>query len=82
MTARSAEAGRQEMTRLDRRLRDIAWGLLLMLTGSVWLVPVERLPTDLRLLDEGRLVDLPMLAIGLLLFGAARLVRQRRPPSA
>ena len=29
-------------TQLDRRLNDIGWGLLLMLTGAVWLLP----PTD------------------------------------
>jgi hypothetical protein len=29
---------------LDRRLHDIGWGLLLMLTGMIWLVPVERVP--------------------------------------
>jgi hypothetical protein len=29
---------------LDRRLHDIGWGLLLMLTGMVWLVPAERVP--------------------------------------
>lgn len=82
MTARSVEAGRREMARLDPRLRDIAWGLLLILAGAVWLVPVERLPTDLRLLDEARRLDLPMLAIGLLLLGAARLVRRMLPPTA
>lgn len=29
---------------LDRRLHDIGWGLLLMLTGVIWLVPAERVP--------------------------------------
>lgn len=29
---------------LDRRLHDIAWGLLFTLTGVVWLVPEERVP--------------------------------------
>jgi hypothetical protein len=29
---------------LDRRLHDVAWGLLLMLTGVVWLLPDEDLP--------------------------------------
>ena len=29
---------------LDRRLHDIGWGLLLMLTGMIWLVPAERVP--------------------------------------
>ena len=26
---------------LDRRLHDIGWGLLLMLTGMIWLVPAR-----------------------------------------
>jgi cation transport ATPase-like protein len=29
---------------LDRRLHDIGWGLMLMLTGMIWLVPAERVP--------------------------------------
>lgn len=29
---------------LDRSLHDIAWGLLLTLTGAVWLVPSDRVP--------------------------------------
>lgn len=36
-------AGSRE-ARLDRRLHDIAWGLLLMITGIVWLVPDDRVP--------------------------------------
>ena len=28
----------------DRRLHDIGWGLLLMLTGGVWLMPPETVP--------------------------------------
>lgn len=28
----------------DRRLHDIGWGLLLMLTGGVWLMPPESVP--------------------------------------
>jgi hypothetical protein len=29
---------------LDRRLSDIGWGLLFMLTGLVWMVPSEQVP--------------------------------------
>ena len=29
---------------LDRRLSDIGWGLLFMLTGLVWMVPAEQVP--------------------------------------
>jgi hypothetical protein len=29
---------------LDRRLNDIGWGLLLMLTGAVWLLPAADVP--------------------------------------
>ena len=35
---------------LDRRLHDIGWGLLLMLTGIIWLVPAERVPEGAWLL--------------------------------
>jgi len=33
-----------DAARLDRRLSDIGWGLLFMLTGLVWMVPAERVP--------------------------------------
>ena len=36
--------------RLDRRLHDIGWGLLLMLTGMIWLVPADRVPEGAWLL--------------------------------
>jgi hypothetical protein len=29
---------------LDRRLSDIGWGLLFMLTGLVWIVPSQQVP--------------------------------------
>lgn len=29
---------------LDRRLHDIGWGLLFMLTGIIWIVPAESVP--------------------------------------
>lgn len=29
---------------LDRRLHDVTWGLLLLITGIVWLVPREQVP--------------------------------------
>ena len=35
---------------LDRRLHDIGWGLLLMLTGMIWLVPADRVPEGAWLL--------------------------------
>lgn len=35
---------------LDRRLHDIAWGLLLLITGTIWLVPRDRVPEDAWLL--------------------------------
>jgi hypothetical protein len=37
-------------TQLDSRLHDIGWGLLLMLTGTIWLVPAERVPEGAWLL--------------------------------
>ena len=37
-------------TLLDRRLHDVGWGLLLMLTGMIWLVPADRVPEGAWLL--------------------------------
>lgn len=31
-------------TQLDRRLNDMGWGLLLMLTGAIWLLPAATVP--------------------------------------
>ena len=36
--------GGADDTRLDRRLADIGWGLLFMLTGLIWMVPAEQVP--------------------------------------
>lgn len=56
------EAGRSERSamranthendgrQLDRRLHDVGWGLLLMLTGLIWLVPADRVPEGAWLL--------------------------------
>jgi len=33
-----------EDTQLDRRLSDIGWGLLFVLTGLVWMAPVHQVP--------------------------------------
>lgn len=30
--------------RLDRRLNDVGWGCLLMLTGALWLLPASAVP--------------------------------------
>lgn len=35
---------------LDRRLQDVGWGLLLMLTGLLWLLPADRVPEGAWLL--------------------------------
>lgn len=35
---------------LDRRLHDVTWGLLLLITGIVWLVPREQVPEGTWLL--------------------------------
>jgi hypothetical protein len=35
---------------LDRRLHDVGWGLLLMLTGLLWLLPADRVPESAWLL--------------------------------
>lgn len=39
-----------DTTRLDHRLSDIGWGLLLMLTGLVWIVPEQQVPDGTWLL--------------------------------
>lgn len=33
-----------DAAQLDRRLSDIGWGLLFMLTGVIWMVPTEQVP--------------------------------------
>jgi hypothetical protein len=35
---------------LDRRLNDLGWGLLLMLTGAIWLLPEAQVPPGTWLL--------------------------------
>lgn len=96
---------------LDRRLSDIGWGLLFILTGLIWMVPDQQVPTgtwlfgvaailigvnvvrylkriavsgfsvvlgSLALLAAiGQLwrVDLPLLAICLLVIGASLVVK-------
>ncbi len=35
---------------LDRRLHDVAWGLLLLITGIIWLVPRDQVPEGAWLL--------------------------------
>jgi hypothetical protein len=44
MTTASIGDSSERRAALDRSLHDIAWGLLLILTGAVWLVPAERVP--------------------------------------
>jgi hypothetical protein len=41
MTNESIDAGGAN---LNKRLSDIGWGLLFLLTGVIWLVPGERVP--------------------------------------
>jgi hypothetical protein len=42
MTTTAAQPVRD--LQLDRRLNDVGWGLLLMLTGAIWLVPSAIVP--------------------------------------
>ena len=44
MTTASIGDAPDHRAALDTSLHDIAWGLLLTLTGVVWLVPDERIP--------------------------------------
>jgi hypothetical protein len=39
-----SEQGVRE-SQLDRRLNDIGWGLLLILTGAIWLLPPAAVPS-------------------------------------
>jgi hypothetical protein len=41
MAEMSKEAG---FSHLDRRLSEIGWGLLFMLTGLLWIVPEQKVP--------------------------------------
>ena len=41
MTSGSADTG---STNLNKRLSDIGWGMLFLLTGLIWLMPGERVP--------------------------------------
>lgn len=34
----------QDTHELERRLNDVGWGLLLMLTGALWLLPADVVP--------------------------------------
>jgi hypothetical protein len=40
----SAASRSSRETELDHLLHDVGWGLLLMLTGLIWLVPSDRVP--------------------------------------
>jgi hypothetical protein len=96
---------------LDRRLSDIGWGLLFMLTGLIWMVPPEDVPEGTWLFGVAAIliginvvrylkhigmsgfslvlgflallgalgqmwrVDLPLLAICLLIIGASLIVK-------
>ncbi len=46
----STEAHARDDGQLDRRLHDMGWGLLLMLTGFLWLLPADRVPEGAWLL--------------------------------
>ena len=38
------DATRERHARLDRRLHDVTWGLLLLMTGVIWLFPSSQIP--------------------------------------
>lgn len=46
----NADSHETDDGQLDRRLHDVGWGLLLMLTGLIWLVPADRVPEGAWLL--------------------------------
>jgi hypothetical protein len=39
-----SEPARTRSTRLNRRLHDVTWGLLLLMTGVIWQVPSSNVP--------------------------------------
>lgn len=41
---------------LDRRLEAIAWGLFLIMTGAIWLVPEQQIPQGTWLIGTGVLL--------------------------
>lgn len=41
---------------LDRRLEAIAWGLFLIMTGAIWLVPEQQVPQGTWLIGTGVLL--------------------------
>jgi hypothetical protein len=50
---RTVSHGPQKKSGLNRRIEDIGWGLLLVLTGGVLLVPDERIPQGSWLIGAG-----------------------------
>ena len=44
MSSDSSKEVGAEGAQLDRRLNDIGWGLLFMLTGLIWMVPTDQVP--------------------------------------
>lgn len=48
--AMRADTHESDDGQLDHRLHDVGWGLLLMLTGLIWLVPGDRVPEGAWLL--------------------------------
>lgn len=46
----TTDAHSTDAHQLDRRLHDVGWGLLLMLTGLLWLLPAGRVPEGAWLL--------------------------------
>jgi hypothetical protein len=41
---RTGDSVTAHRTQLDRWLRDIGWGLLLTMTGIIWMLPQDRVP--------------------------------------
>ena len=50
----TSEDGRKR--NLNNRLDDIGWGLLLIVTGGIWLVPDERIPEGSWLIGVGVII--------------------------
>ncbi len=53
----STPAGRDtQKAALNKRLEDLGWGLFLLMTGALWLVPAERVPHGAWLIGTGLLL--------------------------
>ena len=51
-----AASHHQQDTQLSRRIDGIGWGLLLIMTGAIWLIPDQQVPQGTWLIGTGALL--------------------------